>query len=123
MEADGAVYRFTENALEEAPSGGDIPTVDEINTKLETEHGAGSWGAQGSYTITPTTPLTNSETGAAIPGMTVKIYSDSARTDVITEEKSDTEGSFTAHVTAPGTYYLRATKEGYQDIEWTEVAS
>ncbi|MCK9520859.1 MAG: carboxypeptidase-like regulatory domain-containing protein [Dehalococcoidia bacterium] len=113
----------TKAELDSGLSGLSIPTVTEINTELETEHGAGSWGAQGSYTITPTTPLTNSETGAAISGMIVKIYSDSARTEIITQETSDTEGSFTAHVTAPGTYYLRATKEGYQDLEWTEVAS
>ncbi len=125
-EVDAALEDYdgpTKAELDSGLSGLSIPSVAEINTKLETEHGAGSWGAQGSYTITPTTPLTNSETGAAIPGMIVKIYSDSARTEIITQETSDTDGSFTAHVTASGTYYLRATKEGYQDLEWAEVAS
>jgi len=111
--------------LDAAVSGAVAPTVEEINTKLETEHGAGSWGAQGAYTITPTTPLTDSVTGNPISGMTVKIYSNALRTEtyLITEVKSDTEGSFTAHVTASGTYYLRAIKEGYTTIEWTEVAA
>lgn len=111
--------------LDAAVSGVVAPTVDEINTKLETEHGAGSWGAQGAYTITPTTPLTDSVSGDPISGMTVKIYSNALRTEtyLITEVTSDTEGSFTAHVTAPGTYYLRAIKEGYATLEWTEVAA
>lgn len=111
--------------LDAAVSGVVAPTVDEINTKLETEHGAGSWGAQGAYTITPTTPLTDSVSGDPISGMTVKIYSNALRTEtyLITEVTSDTEGSFTAHVTAPGTYYLRAIKEGYTTLEWTEVAA
>lgn len=111
--------------LDAAVSGVVAPTVDEINTKLETEHGAGSWGAQGAYTITPTTPLTDSVSGDPISGMTIKIYSNALRTEtyLITEVTSDTEGSFTAHVTAPGTYYLRAIKEGYTTLEWTEVAA
>jgi hypothetical protein len=111
--------------LDAAVSGAVAPTVEEINTKLETEHGAGSWGAQGAYTITPSTPLTDSETGLAISGMEIKVYSNALRTEtyLITEVTSDTEGSFTAHVTAPGTYYLRAIKEGYTTLEWSEVAS
>lgn len=45
MEADGAVHRFTENALEQAPAGGNggAPTVEEIDTHLVEQHGEGSW--------------------------------------------------------------------------------
>lgn len=126
LSAVRAGYLDLLNTYLDAPvSGAVAPTVDEINTKLETEHGAGSWGAQGAYTITPTTPLTDSVSGDPISGMTVKIYSNALRTEtyLITEVTSDTEGSFTAHVTASGTYYLRAIKEGYTTIEWTEVAA
>jgi hypothetical protein len=36
LELDVAVYRFTENALEEAPTGGSAPTVEEIRAEIDT---------------------------------------------------------------------------------------
>lgn len=41
MELDGAVYRFTTNALEQGPSGGSIPTAAQIADEVQTRTIAG----------------------------------------------------------------------------------
>jgi hypothetical protein len=46
LEDDAGTYRFTTNALEQAPTGGgSAPTVEEIDAELSANHGAGAWGA------------------------------------------------------------------------------
>lgn len=51
IELDGSVYRYTTNALEQAPSGGgSAPTVAQIDAQLSSTHGAGAWGSSGSGT-------------------------------------------------------------------------
>lgn len=41
MELDGAVYRYTTNALEQAPTGGSAPTVEQIADEVQTRTIAG----------------------------------------------------------------------------------
>lgn len=45
LESDGAVYRFTENALEEAPTGGSAPSAADIADAVWDEATAGHTGA------------------------------------------------------------------------------
>ena len=72
LESDGAVYRFTENALEEAPTGGSAPSAADIadavwNEAISGHLGAGSTGAAlnaaGSAGDPWTTELPGSYTG------------------------------------------------------------
>lgn len=89
MEQDGAVYRFTANALEMAPTGG-----------------AGEGAVEFTYT------LTDSVTGHPIDDALVEIFTDQTTTNKVAQRRTDAFGKAVFHLDA-GTYYLVASKSGY----------
>jgi hypothetical protein len=87
MELDGAVYRFTTNALEQAPTGG-----------------AGSGAIAKTLTVTDgTDPLDN---------VNVWVTTDAAGSNVIASGQTDANGHVTFHCDA-GTYYVWCELAGY----------
>jgi len=98
IEADGAVYRLTENALEEAPA-----TV------------AASGGDEGSGTGAYTWPytLTRSDTGAVIPNAVVWVTTDRTGVNIVATGITNAAGVVTLHLDA-GTAYCWRSKGGYK---------
>lgn len=122
MELDGAVYRFTTNALEQAPSGGAAPSAATIADAVWDEAiaghlAAGSTGAKlnslsgaaGSGAITHTVTVT--ENGVPIDGALVWATTDAAGTNVVASGFTDALGEVDFFLDA-GTYYGWAQRAG-----------
>lgn len=124
VEADGEVYRFTANALEQSPAGGVAPTAEQIrqeidanSTKLQTIEGkidllSGSTGPGAD--ICTITILSN---GVPVPDADVWISSDAAGGNVIAGTlQTDSSGKATFLLDAGVTYYLWMEKDGENPI-------
>jgi hypothetical protein len=143
LEADGAVYRFTANALEQAPSssGGDATaanqttiinhltgikgaTFDTSTDSLEAirNRGDAAWvtgsGLSGSNTLTLTI---RDDSGSLLSGVFVDICS-SDNTSVFERKISNSSGQ-TSHSVDDGTYYIRLIKSGYSFTSTTIMIS
>ena len=90
------------------------PTVVDINTKLTTEHGTGSWAATslGSGPIVHTYTVTNSSTGLPIEDVKVYVYSDLAYTVLEASGITNSLGIITFFLNA-GAHYFVSIKSGY----------
>lgn len=99
MELDGAVYRFTENALEEAPSGG-------------------GGGGGGPDAVEHTYTVTNSISGAPIDGVEVWVSTDSGQTNIVWYGHTNTFGIAVDNngnkpLLDVGNYYFWCRKSNY----------
>ncbi len=137
MESDAGVSRFTENALEQAPSGtgGDATEAkqDTIITHLTDVKGAtfadtdsleairnrgdaawttGSGGTAGSGAITFIYTLTSSVNAAPIAQADVWVTTDEAGANVIASGTTSDTGTVTFYLDA-GTYYVWRAKSGW----------
>jgi hypothetical protein len=112
----GAVWQYTVNALENAPSGtGSSPAAiaAEVDNVLSGTHGSGQWDGAGS-TGSGGSPVTL--TGLP-PSTEVWITSDSAGATVVAGTLvTDGTGDATFLLDAGATYYLWAQKDGYEPI-------
>ena len=77
-------------------------------------------GNGGSLTLTYTV---NKAGGGVLEGATVKLYSDSARSTLVTTKTSNVLGQVTFNNLVAGTYYLTTTMSGYTDMLDSEVVS
>lgn len=127
LELDGAVYRYTTNALEQGPGGGSAPTaaqnaaavwdlaiaghttVGTFGAKLN-----GLSGASGSGSISVTGTITSG--GNPVDGALVWITTDAAGTNTIASGVTDALGHVTLFLDA-GTYYKWAQRGGINFIE------
>lgn len=87
VEADGLNYKYTADALQEAPTGGgDAPTVEEIDAELTDNHGSGSWqqgtGASAT-TLKYVLTLPPERTGTPVSGAQVWACSDEAGESIL----------------------------------------
>jgi len=126
MEADGAVYKFTKNALEDAPSGGgdDAATVAAaVWEEAKTDHTtAGTYGAYldmaissigtGTGDIAFTYTMTEDDEVTPISGVTVKVSTDSDGASMIRQGITDADGEVVFNMDA-GTRYFWRYKDGY----------
>lgn len=136
---DGSVYKYTANALEEAPSGGgSAPTAAEVAAEvdevLSAAHGPGSWesatSGMGAYSITATVTDGEDPLQNAVVRVTDGVESFVAQTDVDGEAQFSLDAAtYTVSITKPGysfTPVLR-TVTGNQagtltnDLEMTQV--
>lgn len=90
MEQDGAAYRFTANALEQAPTG----------------------GGAGEGTIEYTHTLTSSVGGTPIDDALMEVYTESTMQNKVAQGRTNAFGQVTLYLDA-GTYYARFSKSGY----------
>jgi hypothetical protein len=90
LEDDDGTYRFTENALEEAPTG----------------------GAAGSGGITFTYTLTSSVDSSPIPDASVWVTTDQAGSNVVASGTTDASGQVVFYLDA-ATYYVWRQKSGW----------
>lgn len=126
MELDGAVYKFTKNALEDAPSGGgdDAATVAAaVWEEAKTDHTtAGTYGAYldmaissigtGTGDIAFTYTMTEDDEVTPISGVTVKVSTDSDGASMIRQGITDADGEVVFNMDA-GTRYFWRYKDGY----------
>ena len=137
LELDDAVYRLTENALEQAPTGGSAPTATAIADAVwdEAQSGhttagtfgryldaaiSGVGGATGSGADTVTLTL-NDGAGTPIADADVWITTDSAGANVVAGTKqTSSSGEVTFQLDAGATYYRWAQKDG---INFTNPSS
>jgi hypothetical protein len=137
-EDDGGVRRFTANALEEAPSSGSAPTVEQIRAEIDSNStklasiledtgttipalinaGAGAGTIQHTYTIT------DSADGTPIDGVEVWVSTDAAGVNVIASGYTNSSGIINFMLDA-GTYYFWRKRSGYNftnpDLETVEA--
>jgi hypothetical protein len=110
---DGSVYKYTTNALENAPAGGGGTggaTVEEIDAQLSNTHGSGLWGAGATGLRTITVSLVT-ESGA-VPIADASVYllnSDSSA--YLANKRSDANGLVIFNADT-GSYNLRIIKSG-----------
>jgi hypothetical protein len=113
MEYDAGVFRFTENALELAPTASSTLTEAAIATAV---WGAASRtltsGAAGAGAITYVYTLTEYPGGDPIADADVWVTSDSAGTNVLASGRTDAYGQVTFYLDA-GTVYVWRQKSGY----------
>jgi hypothetical protein len=100
-------------------SAGTAPTVEDIDTRLSTTHGAGSWlsgggSGTGSYTDTIT------DGANPLDGVRVQLSTDVAGTNRVYETFTDALGVF-ALSPDPGTYYRWLDLAGYTFTQGVEV--
>jgi hypothetical protein len=131
LEVDGPVYRFTTNALEQSPGGGDISAVKAVTDKLDTALELD--GAEYRYTanaLEQAPAATNSGPGDDIvtiqidddeanplDGAEVWVTTDSAGTNVIAGTIiTDSNGQAQFLLTYGNVYYLWMVKSGYDPI-------
>lgn len=88
MEADGPVYRFTTNALEQAPTGGSAPSAADIADAVHDE------AVDGSLTLRQSIRLLNSSAFGKLSG--------AETTTVVIRDAADSKDRITATVTADG---------------------
>jgi len=126
MELDGAVYRFTENALEEAPSSGSAPTVEQIRAEIDSNstqlaailEDTGTTipalinSDSGAGTIQHTYTVTDSSDGMPIDGVEVWVSTDAAGVNVIASGHTNSSGIVIFMLDA-GTYYFWRKLSGY----------
>ena len=118
MEADGAVYKFTANALEEAPAGGtgDAPSVEEIEAYLASKHGAGTWGGAAGEGPNYKELRYYADEAKSIPIRSVRVtlHTDAAceTPHVYGPQYSDVFGTTKWHLDA-GTYYVLSQHADY----------
>ena len=141
LELDGAVYRYTTNALEQAPAGsgtsdwsaderttirtilgipasGTTPAAPTagalkvIDDFLDTEIATLLTYAAGSGPITFVYTLTNSGSGLPISDALVQAYTEAAMSNLSASGRTAADGTVTFYLTA-GTYYLKRTKSGF----------
>lgn len=127
MELDGAVYRLTENALEEAPSSGSAPTVEQIRAEIDSNSSQLAAILEDTGTTIPA--LINSDSGAGTiqhiytleapvgtPCADARIYlsTDSLKANIIHEGITNALGQVTFNVDLPvgTTVYLWRYKTG-----------
>jgi hypothetical protein len=125
-EDDGGVRRFTENALEQAPSSGSAPTavqirqeMDSNSTKLTailedtgTTIPAMIAADSGAGAISHAYTLTDSADGNPIDGAEVWVTTDAAGVNVIASGTTNSSGIVTFMLDA-GTYYFWRKRSGY----------
>jgi len=121
LENDGGTYRFTKNALEEAPSGtGGDATADNQTAILDAiaalDVGAGSGAIE--HDVTVLDPDTD-----PISDVQVWVYTEEAMTNLVANGITDAFGVVTFFLDA-GTYYTKCQKSGYNfDNPGTEVVT
>jgi hypothetical protein len=130
LESDGDVYRFTENALEQAPSsGGSAPTVEEIRQEMDSNseklaailEDTGTTipalinASSGAGAISHTYTLTDSDDGNPIDGAEVWVTTDVAGVNVIASGTTNSSGIVTFMLDA-GTYYFWRKRSGYNFV-------
>jgi len=121
---DGGAYNVGGGAVVAASvttKTGFAPTLDEIDTELSANHGAGAWGASAVGTITypdPEEPFSD-ENGDPMVGVKIEAHSDSDRTALVDVQTTDINGNFQFHLNA-GNYWFRASLPGCETFEWEE---
>ena len=101
----------------------DIPTVEEIDTELSSNHGSGSWGAGNGGDLSLIYTLTDSITGLPIEGATIELYPTDAYINIIDSQVTNALGQVTFSDLVAGTYYLKIIRAGYVTGHDTEVVS
>lgn len=123
MELDGAVYRFTTNALEQAPTGGGGGSAAAIWDEPIAGHlTPGSTGAKlnaaaaaaGSGSISYTYTVYQPDDTTPLADVDVAFCTDLAMTNVVANGKSDSFGVVQPKPNLdPGTYYIKRQKSGW----------
>jgi hypothetical protein len=128
-EDDGGVRRFNENALEEAPSSGSAPTVEQIRAEIDSNstqlaailEDTGTTipalinADSGAGAISWTYTLTDSDDGTPIDGAEVWATTDAAGEDVVASGTTDSFGVVTFMLDA-GAYYFWRKCSGYNFV-------
>lgn len=128
-EDDGGVRRFNENALEEAPSSGSAPTVEQIRAEIDSNstqlaailEDTGTTipalinADSGAGTIQHTYTMTDSADGTPIDGVEVWVSTDAAGVNVIASGYTNSSGIVIFMLDA-GTYYFWRKRSGYNFV-------
>lgn len=139
LEVDGAVYRFTANALEQSPSGSTPPSAASIADAVwdEAQGGHVSAGTFGSYldaavsgvggatgSGADSTTITLTVSSVALADASVWISSNASGTAVVAGTlTTDDSGEVVFLLDAGTTYYLWMKKAGYADIRGTSFVA
>jgi hypothetical protein len=129
LELDGAVYRYTTNALEQAPSGGASAAsiADAVWDEALAGHaGAGTAGAAlsaagaGSGSGSSSEVFTINDGVNPLEGAQVWITTDAAGTNIVASGVTDTLGQVTLYLD-PGNYYSWVQLSGYNFTNPTAI--
>jgi hypothetical protein len=112
VESDGGVARFTENALEEAPTGGSAPTVGEITADIDA-NSTQLAAIKARTDNLPDDPADESEVLAAIAATDAKVDDVKAKTDDLTFTVA---GKLDANITHVNE--VEVTGDGEEGTEW-----
>lgn len=108
---DGAVYQYTTNSLENAPSGSGA-TPAEIDAYLTDRHGSGSWQTGGTGSGANAETITITDGTSPLDGVNVWATTDSAGVNIVASGYTNASGEVTFMLDS-GTYYVWQQLAGY----------
>jgi len=129
VEDDGGTYRFTQNALEQAPGGGSAPTAEEVADAVwdEQQSGHTTEGTFGEYLDSQISGVSATGAGALdvtitckddqgdhLDGVAVWITTDSAGSNVVAGTKYTTASGEVTFKLDAGTYWVHRQLSGYE---------